>query len=247
MSPGSNTVSYPTFAHIGLRENPGKNLNQFTQLRQQKYQNELVAKLEKNFFPAQAHRIYNRTEHALVRERIHQTRRELAKNDNILYDIHLQLSSTVHDKDWDNIDKITYDAMQSQFLKSTNRHKKFLNLPAKKKSTQKLDTNRTVVNLLEVQLSPEEIAVLAKGGNYAITLHHPPIEDIISNIEAGIRGLPNDETEEIRRETARILQHAKPTKTNLTGKERQALRSLNNKNLIVLAADKGNATVILNL
>ncbi|KAJ4432361.1 hypothetical protein ANN_20980 [Periplaneta americana] len=30
MSPGSSTESYPTFAHIGLRENPGKNLNQIT-------------------------------------------------------------------------------------------------------------------------------------------------------------------------------------------------------------------------
>ncbi|KAJ4449105.1 hypothetical protein ANN_00500 [Periplaneta americana] len=28
MSPGSNTESYPAFAHIGLRENPGKTLNQ---------------------------------------------------------------------------------------------------------------------------------------------------------------------------------------------------------------------------
>ncbi|KAJ4434717.1 hypothetical protein ANN_23285 [Periplaneta americana] len=28
MSPGSNTENYPAFAHIGLRENPGKNLNQ---------------------------------------------------------------------------------------------------------------------------------------------------------------------------------------------------------------------------
>ncbi|KAJ4450321.1 hypothetical protein ANN_01741, partial [Periplaneta americana] len=28
MSPGSNTVSYPAFVRIGLRENPGKNLNQ---------------------------------------------------------------------------------------------------------------------------------------------------------------------------------------------------------------------------
>ncbi|KAJ4443481.1 hypothetical protein ANN_05153 [Periplaneta americana] len=28
MSPGSNTESYPAFTHIGLRENPGKNLNQ---------------------------------------------------------------------------------------------------------------------------------------------------------------------------------------------------------------------------
>ncbi|KAJ4443673.1 hypothetical protein ANN_05348 [Periplaneta americana] len=30
MSPESNTESYPAFAQIGLRENPGKNLNQVT-------------------------------------------------------------------------------------------------------------------------------------------------------------------------------------------------------------------------
>ncbi|KAJ4431780.1 hypothetical protein ANN_20385 [Periplaneta americana] len=30
MNPGSNTESYPVFARIGLRENPGKNLNQVT-------------------------------------------------------------------------------------------------------------------------------------------------------------------------------------------------------------------------
>ncbi|KAJ4451225.1 hypothetical protein ANN_02685 [Periplaneta americana] len=30
MSPGSSTESYPAFAHIGLREYPGKNLNQVT-------------------------------------------------------------------------------------------------------------------------------------------------------------------------------------------------------------------------
>ncbi|KAJ4432264.1 hypothetical protein ANN_20881 [Periplaneta americana] len=30
MSAGSNTESYPAFAHIGLRKNPGKNLNQVT-------------------------------------------------------------------------------------------------------------------------------------------------------------------------------------------------------------------------
>ncbi|KAJ4443529.1 hypothetical protein ANN_05201 [Periplaneta americana] len=30
MSPGSSTESYPAFAHIGLRENSGKNLNQVT-------------------------------------------------------------------------------------------------------------------------------------------------------------------------------------------------------------------------
>ncbi|KAJ4443775.1 hypothetical protein ANN_05553 [Periplaneta americana] len=32
MSPESNTESYPTFAHLKLRENPGKNLNQYNAL-----------------------------------------------------------------------------------------------------------------------------------------------------------------------------------------------------------------------
>ncbi|KAJ4451067.1 hypothetical protein ANN_02504 [Periplaneta americana] len=32
MSPESGTESYPAFARIGLRENPGKNLNQETSL-----------------------------------------------------------------------------------------------------------------------------------------------------------------------------------------------------------------------
>ncbi|KAJ4435739.1 hypothetical protein ANN_18356 [Periplaneta americana] len=34
MSPGSSTNSYPAFDHIGLRENPGKNLIQMPPLQQ---------------------------------------------------------------------------------------------------------------------------------------------------------------------------------------------------------------------
>ncbi|KAJ4440356.1 hypothetical protein ANN_08495, partial [Periplaneta americana] len=38
MSPGSSTESYPAFAHIGLRENPGKNLNQFLTISRNQHQ-----------------------------------------------------------------------------------------------------------------------------------------------------------------------------------------------------------------
>ncbi|KAJ4450346.1 hypothetical protein ANN_01766 [Periplaneta americana] len=38
MSPESNTESYPAFAHIGLRENPGKNLNQSLMLAGNEFQ-----------------------------------------------------------------------------------------------------------------------------------------------------------------------------------------------------------------
>ncbi|KAJ4432522.1 hypothetical protein ANN_21144 [Periplaneta americana] len=38
MSPESSTESYPAFAHIGLRENPGKNLNQTLMLAGNEFQ-----------------------------------------------------------------------------------------------------------------------------------------------------------------------------------------------------------------
>ncbi len=76
-----------------------------------------------------------------------------------------------------------------------------------------LDLQRTVVNLSDQQLSPEETSLLAKGGNYAVTPSTVPVEDIISKIESGIRTLPNDEAEVIRRESSRILHRAKPPRT----------------------------------
>ncbi|KAJ4434734.1 hypothetical protein ANN_23302 [Periplaneta americana] len=46
MSPGSNTESYPAFAHIGLRENPGKNVNQVTCPDRESNPGHLVARLD---------------------------------------------------------------------------------------------------------------------------------------------------------------------------------------------------------
>ncbi|KAJ4443167.1 hypothetical protein ANN_04817 [Periplaneta americana] len=46
MSPGSNTESYPAFAHIGLRENPGKNLNQVTCPDRESNPGHLVSRLD---------------------------------------------------------------------------------------------------------------------------------------------------------------------------------------------------------
>ncbi|KAJ4436367.1 hypothetical protein ANN_18999 [Periplaneta americana] len=46
MSPGSNTESYPAFAHIGLRENPGKNLNEVTCPDRESNPGHLVSRLD---------------------------------------------------------------------------------------------------------------------------------------------------------------------------------------------------------
>ncbi|KAJ4428219.1 hypothetical protein ANN_24235 [Periplaneta americana] len=46
MSPGSKTESYPAFAHIGLRENPEKNLNQVTCPDRESNPGHLVSRLD---------------------------------------------------------------------------------------------------------------------------------------------------------------------------------------------------------
>ncbi|XP_071054397.1 uncharacterized protein [Onthophagus taurus] len=58
--------------------------------------------------------------------------------------------------------------------------------------------------------------------------------------------MPALKTEEIRQEVARVLKSAKPPKSNLTVGEKKALRSIKEKSeIVVLPADKGNATVVM--
>ena len=104
-----------------------------------------------------------------------------------------------------------------------------------------------VINLSDKKLSTEEQNVLAKGGNYAVTPKEIPKEQIIANIETAIRSLPEEQAVTIRTETSCILRKAKPPKRNLTNKKFKALKDLNtDENILILPADKGKATVVMN-
>ena len=109
-----------------------------------------------------------------------------------------------------------------------------------------LDTACTVVNLTERTLTETETSVLCKGGNFAVTPHVVPTEDINAHVEEAIRTLPIDDAEEIKSETYRILKKSKPPPSNLTACEKLAIRGLNtDKTIVILPADKENATVII--
>ncbi|GLV46112.1 hypothetical protein CBL_07179 [Carabus blaptoides fortunei] len=59
--------------------------------------------------------------------------------------------------------------------------------------------------------------------------------------------LEKDTAETIRQEVSRVLRRAKPPKNNISKEEYTALKKLrDNQNIIVLPADKGNATVVVN-
>lgn len=105
---------------------------------------------------------------------------------------------------------------------------------------------RTVMNLSDRQLTKEEIAVLGKGGNFAVAPKTLSVEDIITKIESVIRELETDVTEGIRREASRILQRARLINSNFTAREAMALRQLNNDSIsFILQACKGNSIAIL--
>ncbi|XP_049964591.1 uncharacterized protein LOC126485030 [Schistocerca serialis cubense] len=112
--------------------------------------------------------------------------------------------------------------------------------------TLTLDRRRTVVNLSSHTLSEATTAMLAKGMNFAVAPKRVPKEDIIESVEASVRHLPQAEAEKIRQETVRVLNKAKSPKQNINAEEYHAIKELrDNPHLVVVQADKGNATVVL--
>ncbi|XP_054723405.1 uncharacterized protein LOC129233402 [Uloborus diversus] len=86
-----------------------------------------------------------------------------------------------------------------------------------------------------------------RGDNFAVVPKYIPVEDIVANIEAGLHKLPKDVSEDIRREASRILQGANTPRSNIPAQERRTLKQLkSNQDIVILAADEGNVTAILN-
>jgi len=110
-----------------------------------------------------------------------------------------------------------------------------------------MNCNNKVVNLSDFSFSPSMFSVLSKGLNFALAPKKIPVEDIICDIEFGIKRLPDNIKNTIRQDCAVILRKVNPPKSNLSKEELVALRSLNqNNDIVVLKSDKGWATVILN-
>jgi hypothetical protein len=70
--------------------------------------------------------------------------------------------------------------------------------------------------------------------------------EIMASVESGLYKAPVTLAQEVRFVTGQILNQARPPKPNLTVAEARALREIrNNDQIIVLPADKGNTTVVM--
>ena len=90
--------------------------------------------------------------------------------------------------------------------------------------------------------------MLEKGFNFAITPKFVPKLDIINGVEAGLRKVRDEAAVQIARsKVSKILKSAKPPQRNITHEEEEALKELKkDESIVILKADKGNATIIMN-
>jgi len=96
------------------------------------------------------------------------------------------------------------------------------------------------------QESTQHKNVLARGLNFAIAPSVLPKEKFVIAIEKASRGMEPDEGDAFRNEVLSSLRSAKCPKPNLSRQELQALTDLKrNSDIMILPADKGRATVIL--
>ena len=92
-----------------------------------------------------------------------------------------------------------------------------------------------------------ESHLLPKGRNFSITSKTLPYKDIIGTVEDAVKDLEKEEADTICAKVSLTLQNSKPPKDNLSKDERKALKELqSDTSIVILPADKGRSTVILN-
>ena len=109
---------------------------------------------------------------------------------------------------------------------------------------------RWVVNLSKYKTTNAQNQVLSRGLNFAVspeTITEPSITDeYIVACEKACWKLPKSDAAQLRAELVGVLKTSKSPKSNITKEERRAVKQLQKeKTIMILPADKGRATVIL--
>jgi len=150
-----------------------------------------------------ANKIYHRASCALLRERIQQTRRELANNSKELLNTYLRIAKQLSATDWSQIEQLTWNkAIHAGEDNKARQIKKFTRIRKKQHPITKNGKRKeTVINLRNEILDDTVSSQLQKGLNFAVTPQSTPIEDILTGVEKAMSSLPIEKAEEARQET----------------------------------------------
>lgn len=169
----------------------------------------------------------------------------------------LGLRRHLNTTDYQKVEKICKEQAEHTFVKVRERQReKFDRFTSRQravvmenqpKSNNTIEKTKWVINKSSRTLTEEESSILQRGFNFAQCQKTLPKVEIIAGVEPALRECPKEESaEHARSSIASILKHYQPRHTNTTTEERQAIRALKtDRNITVLAADKENATVVL--
>jgi len=94
------------------------------------------------------------------------------------------------------------------------------------------------------QLNDDTKSLLTKGMKFVVTPKYIPKEEIIAKVESSLEGIDKPEADTICAKVSLTLQKSNKPTNNLSKREQSALKELiNDKNIVILPADKGRATV----
>ena len=200
-----------------------------------------------------ARNIVNRAQSQLIRERIRVTTNKIKTwesdiegQKNIIYD-HIHGDQDAKQ----NIDLFISKTHNTVYEGCKERQKEKLKRFLSKKQETEPDLSggllkKWVINISQKVLSNEEKSILSKGLNYAVSPQKVPVTDYIVQTEKACRLLPPEDRDSLRSEVVHICRSHKPSTPNITRAEREALANLKkDDNIIILPADKGRATVIM--
>ena len=164
-----------------------------------------------------------------------------------------RLRNILSDDDFSRIDTLCTRTGEATFQKARQRQvRKFDKMKVQRLSPsndKELNLRPSwIINLSERKLSGAERSVLSKGPKFATA---PKINaiDIAAPIEAALKlSAATDQVKEMARvKICEAISKAKKPADNLNKEERKAARKLrNDKEIKILHADKGNATVVMN-
>jgi len=115
------------------------------------------------------------------------------------------------------------------------------------RSAGSVESDRWVVHISSKPLTSVQTSVLQKGLNFAPAPRKIPVPSIVAAVEQGLREVREESiVKDVRLRVAGALLRARPPASNLSGAEARALKEIKqDKDLMVLRADKGGATVVM--
>ncbi|PFX13167.1 RNA-directed DNA polymerase from mobile element jockey [Stylophora pistillata] len=186
----------------------------------------------------------------LVKARINDCHRRLKHHRNKLRQLHDQLKQLIPTDLLDTVTTIADKRANKTTERARTGHQQKLTrlLRDKEERRSKPDDN-WVSNISSRSLDKTETRVLSYGLKHSVTPKRIPTEAIVSSVEAALsrqRELSEPTKDNIRSRIASTIQSTSLHDSNLTKDEQRALKRLrNDENIVILPADKGRVTVVM--